>query len=508
MANPGNEAQISAFARIEKFHKALGPFVVAAETTRMPMIFTDGQESDNPIVFANDAFLALTGFISEEILGKPLKFLLGDVTDSGTVSSIRSAIALGESGTWEMQCRRSDKSEFLASVFLCPVRDKNEIVQQNFLCLVELGGHIERLLNQRNEFHALYEQAPGFIATVEGPDHRFTFANASYKRFVGREHLQGKTVAEAIPEIVDQGFVTLLDQVYCTKEAFVGENMPIYFLNQSTRLMETRYANFVYQAISDANGLVTGLFCEGYDVTAQRVAAAAVLELQSELIHLSRVNAMGTMATTLAHELNQPLSAIANYTAGMRQLVGSTAPDDGQLMEALQGIDEASQRAGGIIRNLRELTRRREPTRLAFDLRSAVEECVRLVRATAAPEVQFAIDIPDGLTMLADRIQIQQVLINLLRNASEAAIMSDRSCVSVETKRVDDTMVVSVLDTGSGVPAKLAESIFSWSDSAKDGGMGLGLSICRTILEAHLGQIWLEKSGPEGSEFCFCVPIE
>lgn len=291
-------SQDAAEARVEKFRAALGPFVVAAETTRMAMVFTDATADRNPLVFANDSFLALTGFTREQVLGKALAFLLGDLIDRETSSSIEAALDTGAGGSWEMQCRRVDGSEFLAAVFLSPVHDERGLVCQNFLSFVELGGHIDRLLKQRNELHALYEQAPGFIAMSDGPDHRFTFANASYRKLVGRSNLVGLTVTEALPEIAEQGFIALLDRVFETGEPFAGTGTPIR-LRTSAGPAETCYINFVYQPIRDAGGRITGLFCEGYDVTTERVASDHLAELQSELIHLSRVNAMGTMATTV-----------------------------------------------------------------------------------------------------------------------------------------------------------------------------------------------------------------
>ncbi len=506
MENTVAHSDDTAMSRVEQFRKRLGPFVAAAERTRMAMIFTDAQEGDNAIVFANDAFLALTSFARADLLGAPIDLLLAGVTDATSVTSVRAVMAEGGSGSWEMACRRADKSEFIAAVFLSPVLDSAGAVQQNFLSFVELGGHIDRLIEQRNELHALYDLAPGFIATTEGPDHRFTFANASYKRFVGRHALVGSTVAEAMPEVVDQGFTALLDQVYRTGEPFVGTSMPIAMVNTATNAVETRYGHFVYQPVRGADGAITGLFCEGYDVTAQRETADTLSALQSDLIHVSRVNAMGTMATTLAHELNQPLSAISNYTAGILRLVDPASHDAARLISALKGIDEASQRAAEIIRNLRELTRRREPARESFELNPAVGECVRLVRATASPSISIADEVPDGVTMAADRVQIQQVVINLLRNACDAVMGSSRQHVSVRAQDVGDMLVVSVLDTGPGVSAEAAENIFAWSDSSKEGGMGFGLSICRTIIEAHRGRIWLEDSGPSGSEFSFSVP--
>ncbi|WP_373488100.1 ATP-binding protein [Blastomonas sp.] len=493
-------------AKVDWFRQELGPFVVAAEATQMPMIFTDAQLANDPVVFANDAFLDLIGFGRSDLLGVPLHRVLGEITDSSTVVSIQQEMRAGGSGTWDMQCRRADATEFLAAVFLSPVHDGQGTIRQHMFSFIELGGHVERLLDHRNEMHALYEQAPGFIATTSGPDHRFSFANSSYKRFVAKDELEGLTVAEALPEIVDQGLIELLDEVYRTGEPFVGKAQPIRIFDPATGNTEVRYCDFVYQAVRDAKHRITGLFCEGYDVTAQQKAADQLSLLQAELIHVSRVNAMGTMATTLAHELNQPLAAITNYTAGVKRLVDPEMPHAVRMMHALHGIEEAARRASDIIRNLRELTQRREPARATFDLQLAVAECVRLVQATVPPTVQITEDIADDMTMAADRVQIEQVIINLLRNACDAVQGSPRQLVSVVAKETDGKLLVRVIDSGPGVQAHAAEGIFTWGESSKDSGMGLGLSICRTIVEAHGGRIWLESSDASGSEFCFSIP--
>jgi two-component system sensor kinase FixL len=506
---PANPPPTPAAARrIDRLRETLGPLLVAAETTLLATIFTDGRDADNPIVFANRAFLSLTGFASDAIIGTPLRHFLACVTDTGTISSFQDALEEGRSASCEAQCRRADESEFLAAVFLSPVPGPGGATFHNTLSIVELGGHVERLLDARNEFHAIYEQAPGFIALSAGPEHRFTFANASYRKFVCREQLVGLTVAEALPEIAAQGFVALLDTVYRSGEPYVGRRTPMRIFDPATGDYRVRYCDFVYQAVRDAKNVITGLFCEGYDVSEQHHTAAALADLQSDLIHVSRVNAMGTMATTLAHELNQPLSAIANYTAGARYLIEGGASGDARLIAALQGIEEASQRAADIIRNLRDLTRRREPARAAFDLTVAVSECVRLIRATAPAGIDIIERIPDDAMMAADRVQIQQVLINLLRNACDAVAHRAQQCITIAACHRDDAWVICVGDTGPGVPREAAQSIFSWSGTSKEGGMGLGLAISRTIMEAHRGRIWLENSGSEGAEFCFSVPLD
>ena len=491
--------------RVENFRRALGPFVAAVESTRMAMVFTEAHDNRNPLIFVNDSFLELTGFARNEIMGHDLAFLLGNVADTATLSSIEQALVAGTDGTWELQCRRADKSEFLASVFFSPVRDESGRTCQNFLCFVELGGHIDRMLNERNEFHALYELAPGFIAVSQGADHVFTFANASYKRLVGRSNLVGRTVAEALPEIVGQGFIEELDRVFKTGKSFLGTSMPIH-LNGSDGSTVLRYITFVYQPVRNATGTITGLFCEGYDVTAERKSADELAVLQAEMIYLSRVNAMGAMAATLAHELNQPLTAISSYVAGCSRLIDANAPNAALLSDNLQATEEASQRAGDIIRHLRELMRRGSPTKTQFDLKVAIDECMRLVRAGGRGDVDMNDISRDALSMLGDRIQIQQVIINFLRNAYEAVETMPVRRVTIGAHETDNEVIVSVTDTGPGVPEQAAKSIFSWTQSTKESGMGLGLSISRTIIEGHGGKIWLERTGNTGSTFCFSVP--
>jgi two-component system sensor kinase FixL len=500
--------QAVAEERVEHFRRALGPFVVAAETTRMPMIFTDAQVGRHPLVFVNDSFLALTGFQRGAVLGHGIASILGEVTDRGTLSDIETALDAGVDGTWDTQCRRVDGSTFMAAVFLTPVKDDQGVILQHFLCFVEVTGQVERLVETRNELHALYEQAPGFIATTDGPDHRFTFANASYRRLVERDVLVGLTVAEALPEVVEQNFIALLDAVYATGTPFVGTSRPIRIRGERGSEEALHYIDFVYQPVRDAGGHITGLFCEGYDVTAQRVAADKLSLLQSEVAHLSRVNAMGMMATTLAHELNQPLAAITNYASGAVHLLDPKAQHAEALSEALRAIAEASQRAGDIIRNVRELTRRGETVKSTFDFSTAVAECVRLIRAGGCPDVAIDNEVPPELRLWGDSIQIQQVLINLLRNACEAASASAARRVTVDAELKDGNIVVSVSDTGGGLSVEAARDIFSWGQSAKEGGMGLGLSISRTIIEAHQGRIWLEQTDDTGSRFCFAVPVQ
>ncbi len=481
-------------------------FSIAAETSAVPMIFLDHTGPDWPVVFVNDAFVRATGFPETSVVGEPLNFLFDHLVDSRFKTAVELAMKSHGSGIWEMRCRRADWSDFAIALVLDSVRDSENVVQNFSLSFVRLADSPDRRIGKNEEFHALYENAPGFIAITEGPEHRYSFANAAYRELVGLEQVVGLTVHEHLLDQLGQDFLDLVDKVYRTGEPFVAKAFKVDFLNVETGSTEPRYLDFVQQPVYGPDGKIAGLFCEGHDVTEQHSAAVTLAALQAELIHVSRVNAMNAMSTTLAHELNQPLSAIANYVAGSLQIVDAEAREDGRIERALLGIREASERAADIIRNLHELTKRREPVRTTFDVEPAIDECIRLVGSAIPPGIRISKDIWPGLTMTANRVQIQQVVINLLRNASEAGSASGGHVITVVAGEDAENLVVRVIDSGSGVSPDAASKMFSWSDSSKENGMGLGLSICRTIIEAHRGRIWLHRTGPEGAEFRFSVP--
>ena len=470
------------------------------------MVFLDTTSPDWPIVCANEAFSRLTGFPDSIVVGEPLNFLFDHVIDSRSKSAIEQAIKSSSSGIWELRCRRSDWTEFASALVLDGVRNSEGMVQNYCLSFVRLTDNPARLIGKHSEFHVLYERAPGFIAITEGAEHRYAFANAAYRELVGLDHVLGLTVQEHLLDQLGQDFLDLVDQVYRTGEPFVAKAFKVDFLNVETGLTEPRYLDFIQQPVYGPDGKISGLFCEGYDVTEQHQAAVTLAALQAELIHVSRINAMNAMSTTLAHELNQPLSAIANYVAGSLQIVDRNPGADERVERALLGIREASERAADIIRNLHELTKRGEPVRTIFEVEPAIDECIRLVSSAIPPGVSIEKDIAYGLAMMANRVQIQQVVINLLRNASEARLPSRAHAITIAAREDDGDLVVCVSDTGNGVSPEAASNMFAWSKSSKENGMGLGLSICRTIIEAHRGRIWLQRTGKDGTEFRFSVP--
>jgi two-component system, LuxR family, sensor kinase FixL len=245
------------------------------------------------------------------------------------------------------------------------------------------------------------------------------------------------------------------------------------------------------------------------DLTERQQTEARLQELQSELVHISRLTAMGEMASTLAHELNQPLSAITNYLKGTRRLLEGEAGERPDMMrDALEKAADQAIRAGQIIRRLRDFVSRGESERRVENITKLVEEASALALVGVKDRgirVTFQFD-PSIALVLADRVQIQQVLLNLIRNAMDAMEATQARDLAISVLPVDDNLVrVSVSDTGSGIEPQVAEQLFQPFVTTKRQGMGVGLSISRTIIEAHSGRIWVEPNPAGGTVFHFTL---
>jgi two-component system, LuxR family, sensor kinase FixL len=258
---------------------------------------------------------------------------------------------------------------------------------------------------------------------------------------------------------------------------------------------------------SGANRYFTGFI---RDLTERQATEQRLHELQDELIHISRLTALGEMSSALAHELNQPLAAIANYLNGVQRLVANqpeAMPE--RARTALSKAVEQAVRSGDIIRRLREFVARGETEHRVESVVKLVEEASALALVGARQQgVRVVLDLDVGSDLvMVDKIQIQQVLLNLIRNAVEAMADGPRRDLTVSNKAADGHMVrISVADSGPGLDKSVAARLFQPFVSTKPQGMGVGLSICRTIVEAHGGQIWAEPNPGGGVVFHLTVP--
>jgi two-component system, LuxR family, sensor kinase FixL len=247
------------------------------------------------------------------------------------------------------------------------------------------------------------------------------------------------------------------------------------------------------------------------DLTERQQTEARLQELQSELVHISRLTAMGEMASTLAHELNQPLSAIANYLKGSRRLLEHASDEKSAAMrDALEKAADQAMRAGQIIRRLRDFVARGESERRVESITKLVEEASALALVGVKDlgiRVQFRFN-PETDLVIADRVQVQQVVLNLIRNAMDAMETSQNRELLVSIAPADEGLVkISVADSGSGIAPEIAEQLFQPFITTKRQGMGVGLSISRAIVEAHNGRIWVEPNPTGGTIFHFTLTV-
>jgi C4-dicarboxylate-specific signal transduction histidine kinase len=262
--------------------------------------------------------------------------------------------------------------------------------------------------------------------------------------------------------------------------------------------------------IKDEQGAVTHFISTGKDVTKRKLAEERAQQRRAQLAHVQRVSAMGVMATSLAHELNQPLAAIVNYAQGCIRRLRAGEAHPVELLPALEHIAAEGERSGEIIRRVREFLRKGKPLRTRADINQIVRQAVDLAGPEARQKnVSLQIDLSAGLRpVLADSVQIEQVVLNLIHNAIEAIDESQRSRREVVVQTRTDPrngVEVVVRDTGPGLPADGADRLFEAFFSTKAHGMGMGLSISRSIIEAHGYQL---EAMPDrgGAAFRFVLP--
>lgn len=244
------------------------------------------------------------------------------------------------------------------------------------------------------------------------------------------------------------------------------------------------------------------------DVTAVMRAETAIQELRNEITHNWRLNSLGEMASMLAHELNQPLSAIANHLHAARSLLHAASPDIGRAVSSMIAAEAQSQRAGEVIRRMRALMSRETGYHADEEVLAVVEDLMPILRISGREfDSRFRVDVLPGETAHCDRVQVQQVIGNLARNAMEAEPRTGGRNIEIRgrTDPVEGCYRLTVEDDGPGIAAEVVDRLFEPLASTKKKGMGLGLSICRTIVEAHGGSLRCIPGTLGGAAFEFSL---
>lgn len=452
----------------------------------------------------------LTGWSRDEIIGRPVDLLYtASDRDAGQPRLDRETALLSGTARGECWRTRKDGSEFAADATIVALRDKAGQLRGFGQSVHDITGrkaseqarlhnelHMRSILASVQDAMVVIDQDGGIMSFSAAAERLFGYAEAE---------IVGHNVSVLMPNPDRERHDGYLRHYRTTGERRIigiGRIVTGQRRDGSTFPMEL--------SVGEANDGVQRIFT-GFirDLSEQQRAELQLRELQSELIHVSRVSAMGAMASTLAHELNQPLSAIANYLEAARDMLPADTTEGAALLrEAVEEGAREALRAGQIVRRLREFVARREVNRGPELLKTIVDEAVRLSLASAHEHgIRVFVQLDPAADMvLVDRVQIQQVLVNLLRNAAEVLSGRDVREITISSKQSGVMVNLSVADTGPGIEPVIAARLFEAFTTNKENGMGLGLSICRTIVEAHGGRISAEPRRDGGSVFSFSLP--
>ncbi|HMU17569.1 MAG TPA: PAS domain S-box protein, partial [Thauera aminoaromatica] len=340
---------------------------------------------------------------------------------------------------------------------------------------------------------------------------RLTYVNSAFCRMTGfsADELLGRKPPMPYwdPERLEQTF-ELHRQIMTSGSASEGTEVRLRRKNGETLDV------LVFEApLIDASGRHAGWMGSVLDITEQKRAREQARQQEERLQQSSRLITMGEMASTLAHELNQPLAAIASYTTGCINRLQDEAPlDRSELLDVHQRIARQAQRAGEIIRRVHDFVRRSEPKREALDLAAVIRDAIGLIEADARKRgMRIRSELADGLPQVpADAVMIEQIVVNLVRNAMDS--MRDtppaERVVAVHTAREGRFVTVTVADRGAGIPAETAARLFEPFFTTKQEGMGMGLNICRSIAELHRGRLAFESRPGGGTIFTLSLPVD
>ncbi len=350
----------------------------------------------------------------------------------------------------------------------------------------------QQLKNAEARWRELFEQAPGFMCTLRGPDHVFEFANPRCYELVGERDIIGKPLGEALPEMAAQGFVALLDKVYRTGEVYTGFAIPVLLAREADGPRQQAFVDFVYQPIRDTAGHVTGIFVEGSDVTAREVASEALRAADRR---------KDEFLAMLAHELRNPIAPIRNASL----LLARAATGDQKIQAIGSLIERQVTQLSRLVDDLLDVARitqgriglQRAPMELGGAIDIAVETVQPLLR-----ERQHELHIASSgepLHVDGDLTRLAQCMVNILTNAAKYTAPGGR--IRIALSRADQEGVIEVSDNGCGIAREVLPGIFELFVQAdrtlerSQGGLGIGLSVVRRLVQMHGGSVSAHSAG-------------
>ena len=481
------------------------------------------------ITYVNAAFCQMTGWSEAELVGQVPPYSYWPEAD---YDSLRSKLADELSGKtiqggFQVRVRKRNGAIFDARLYVSPLidaRGQQTGWMTSMTDITEPNRIREQLSASHERFTIVLEALDASVSVAPLGSEELLFANKLYRQWFGSQtigHLQLVAQAGVLPSKEPSSLHASMDD----EDGLMGlptdtltsartENAEIYLPDLGKWLeVRSRYLNWV-------DGRLAQMVI-ATDITPRRLAEEQAARQAERAQSVSRLITMGEMASSVAHELNQPLTAISNYCSGMVSRIESGQITEEALLSALQKTAHQAQRAGQIIQRIRAFVKRSEPNRQLAEVSSMVDEAVELAdielrRHNVRLTHYVAARLPP---VMADTILIEQVLVNLMKNGAESIEQAQRPAsnrsveLRVVPKQMDDAQVIefSVQDTGRGLAPEVLERLFEAFFSTKSEGMGMGLNLCRSIVESHQGRMHAENlyNGSEvtGCRFSFWLPL-
>jgi signal transduction histidine kinase/ActR/RegA family two-component response regulator len=458
----------------------------------------------------NDSYVPILGEKHPNALGRRFHDIWAEIWDDIHPLIVRAL--KGESTYMDRLLLRMNRHGYDEDTWFrfsySPVRDEDGTVAGMYCACVEMTGEVlaERYREEEHQrLMTLFEQAPGIIAVLRGPNHVFELTNQSYLQLIGHRGLIGKPAREALPEVADQGFFELLDQVYNSGQTFVGHAVPLRVQRDAHGPLEERFVDFVYQPIRGPKGDVEGIFVEGSDVTTRK-------RVEDELRAANRQK--DQFLAMLAHELRNPLAPITTAA----QLLQRGTLDPQRARHASDIIVRQAEHMTDLVNDLLDVSRvtrgladiEKEELDVTAVVTGAVEQ-VRPLLDARRHELQLEL-WQQPLHVSGDRTRLVQVVSNILNNAAKYTPPGGRILLRVHADAGE--AVIAVRDNGQGIDPQVLPYIFDLFTQAErtpdrsQGGLGIGLALVKSLVALHGGRVAAFSEGPnQGSEFVIRLPL-
>ena len=390
--------------------------------------------------------------------------------------------------------------------------DKPDELEHVVLAINELQERVAADIIKQRQAELKYRTVADFTYDWEywqSPDGNFNYISPSCERITGYRAEEFMNNPRLLEQII------------------LPENRNIWLNNQQEALEEPkqrdiqfrirrkdgeiRWIEHACQGVIDDRGEFLGLRVSNRDITKREFYKSETIKLQTELAHMDRIVTISTLTTALAHEINQPLAAMRSYAQAAMRFMEAPQPEYDSVRKALKGIIADNKRAAEVVNRLRDLVKKRPALGKPLEINSIINDVIGLLNSEIVlRKASVALDLhPIAPVVHGDSIQIQQVLINLLTNALDAvddeSVKTRTITISTKSENSNHTMV-SISDSGSGIPTDRIQAIFKPFHTTKSKGIGLGLAICKSIIEAHGGTIWVDNNPGGGAIFSFTLP--